>query len=46
MNNAAFFICFVLCIAFAVAIPWAIRNDNAEAHLLHGPSDGCLECGK
>ena len=31
--------------AFAfVGIFWAIRNDNAEAHLLHGPSDGCLEC--
>lgn len=28
----------------AVFIPWAVRNDNLDAHLLHGPNSGCLEC--
>lgn len=26
----------------AVFIPWAIRNDRAEAHLLH--TAGCSDC--
>jgi hypothetical protein len=42
--NASFIACLVLFIGFAVAIPWAIRNDRADWHLLHGPADGCLEC--
>ena len=29
--NAAFIVCLVACIGFAVAIPWAIRNDNLAA---------------
>lgn len=42
--NAAFLICFVLCIGFAVAIPWALRQDRSDAHLLHRPGSGCAEC--
>lgn len=28
----------------AVFIRWALANDELDAHLLHGPLDGCLEC--
>lgn len=28
----------------AVFIPWAVANDEYDAHLLHGPKSGCLEC--
>ncbi|UDL14885.1 membrane protein [Arthrobacter phage Sarge] len=38
-------ISLVLCIGFGVAIPWALRADYADAHLLHGPNSGCPECG-
>lgn len=37
----------VLCIGFAVGIPWALdrdRLDVAEYHLMHGPNTGCVEC--
>lgn len=35
----------VLLVGFGVAIARAIRLDAAnEYHLLHGPSDGCVEC--
>jgi len=27
-----------------VFIVWAVRNDNADFHLMHGPHDGCVEC--
>jgi len=27
-----------------VFIFWATRLDTTEAHLLHGPNDGCPEC--
>lgn len=31
--------------AFAfVFIFWALRLDEIDAHLLHGPNDGCVEC--
>jgi hypothetical protein len=31
--------------AFAlVGIFWAIRLDEMDAHLIHGPNDGCAEC--
>jgi len=46
MNGIHFFVA-VLALGFLVAIPWAIfldRRDWSEAHLLHGPDDGCLEC--
>lgn len=25
-------------------IRWAIANDEFDAHLIHGPLDGCMEC--
>lgn len=28
----------------AVFIRWAIANDELDAHLLHGPLSGCIEC--
>lgn len=37
-------ICLVLMIAFATAIPWAIRADRVDAHLLHHPNSNCPEC--
>ena len=37
-------LCLVLCICFGVAIPWAIRADQRDAHLLHRPGSGCPEC--
>jgi hypothetical protein len=31
--------------AFAlVSIFWAIRLDEMDAHLIHGPNDGCVDC--
>jgi len=33
-----------LAVFFAVAIPWAMRRDRAEYHIMHGPNDGCPEC--
>ena len=31
--------------AFAlVGIFWAIRLDEMDAHLIHGPDSGCAEC--
>jgi hypothetical protein len=31
--------------AFAlVGIFWAIRLDEMDAHIIHGPNDCCLEC--
>ena len=41
--NAAFLMCLVMFIGFAVAIPWAIKADRADAHLLHKPGT-CTEC--
>jgi len=37
-------LCLVLCVGFGVAIPWAVRADRADAHLLHKPGSGCVEC--
>lgn len=28
----------------AAFIPWAIRADHADAHLLHRPNSDCPEC--
>ena len=45
--NGAVFLVAVLALICLVAIPWALfldRRDWSEAHLLHGPNDGCLEC--
>jgi hypothetical protein len=42
--NTPVFACLILLIAFAVAIPWALRLDRADAHLQHRPGSGCLEC--
>jgi hypothetical protein len=28
----------------AVFIRWAVLNDELDAHLMHGPNDGCGEC--
>jgi hypothetical protein len=36
-------LCVVLMVGFGVAIPWAIRADNSDAHLLHKPGT-CVEC--
>ena len=41
--NATVLVCLVLCVAFAVAIPWAVRADRADAHTLHKPGT-CPEC--
>jgi hypothetical protein len=27
-----------------VFIRWAVVNDEMDAHLLHGPNSGCIEC--
>lgn len=44
MNGLTFFVA-LLALAFMIAIPWAFAADRLdEAHLLHGPNDGCLEC--
>jgi hypothetical protein len=43
MITAGFLLCLVLCVAFGVAIPWALRADAAEAHTLHQPGT-CNEC--
>lgn len=37
--------CILLAAFFAARLPWALRRDYSEAHLLHGPEDGCPECG-
>lgn len=42
MITAGFLLCLVLCIAFGVAIPAALRADKAD-HLLHKPGT-CNEC--
>ena len=42
--NWTHFLVGILLIGFAVAIPWALRADRADYHLLHGPNDGCPEC--
>lgn len=36
-------LCLVLMVAFGTAIPWAIRADRADSHLLHKPGT-CTEC--
>lgn len=28
----------------AAFIPWAVRNDSADAHLLHTPETNCPDC--
>lgn len=37
-------ICLILMCYFGAAIPWAIRADRADAHLLHHPNSNCPEC--
>lgn len=27
-----------------VFIRWAVLNDEYDAHLMHGPKSGCLDC--
>ena len=36
-------LCLALLVGFAVAIPWAVRNDRADLHLAHKPG-ACREC--
>lgn len=36
-------LCIVLAAGFLAAIPWAIRADRADAHLLHKPGT-CNVC--
>ena len=36
-------LCLALMVGFAVAIPWAVRNDRADLHLAHKPGS-CREC--
>lgn len=33
---------FLIMVGFLVAIPWAVRADRADAHLLH--RQGCPDC--
>lgn len=40
--NAPILVCLVLMVCFAVAIPYAVRADREDAHLMHRP--GCPEC--
>ena len=46
MNGFTFLVA-VVALGLLVAIPWAMaldRRDWDEAHLLHGPKSGCIEC--
>jgi hypothetical protein len=36
--------CLALLVGFAVAIPWAIRNDRAGFHMAHTRESGCAQC--
>jgi hypothetical protein len=36
--------CLALLVGFAVAIPWALRMDRADFHLMHTRETSCVEC--
>jgi hypothetical protein len=42
--NGLVLLVMVMAIGFLVSIPWAIRADHAEAHLMHREGSGCRDC--
>ena len=34
----------ILGLGFLIAIPWAIRADHADVHLMHKQGSGCRDC--
>lgn len=44
MASAGTFLVVILLIITAVAMVWALLNDEADAHLYHGPTSNCREC--
>ncbi|WNT44951.1 hypothetical protein SEA_ABBYDAISY_56 [Arthrobacter phage AbbyDaisy] len=44
LQSLGVLLCIVLAPCFLVAIPWALRRDYSDAHLLHSPDSGCVEC--
>lgn len=42
--NGLFLLVLVMAIGCLVSIPWAIRADHADVHLLHRAGSGCRDC--
>lgn len=42
--NGLVLLVMVTAIGFLVAIPWAIRADHADVHLMHRAGSGCRDC--
>ncbi|AYN58885.1 hypothetical protein PP634_gp59 [Arthrobacter phage Richie] len=44
LQSIGILLCVLLAAAAVAYLPIALRLDARDAHLLHGPNDGCLEC--
>lgn len=44
MASSGTFLVVILLVAFGVAMVWAVLNDEADAHLYHGPTSNCADC--
>ncbi|WP_157731814.1 hypothetical protein [Arthrobacter sp. YN] len=42
--NGLIFLNAILALGFLLAIPWAIRADHADVHLMHRAGSGCRDC--
>ena len=42
--NGLVVLCAVMALGFLISIPWAIKADHADVHLMHKQGSGCRDC--
>ncbi|UYL88340.1 membrane protein [Arthrobacter phage EvePickles] len=44
LQSIGILLCVLLAAGFLAYVPIALRLDRRDAHLLHKPGSGCVEC--